>query len=280
MTGPGINCPGDCTETYDAGTPVLLTASPASSPPSDFKGWSGDCTGTGSCSLVMDMARTVIATFERFLILTVRVTSSFGGSGTVTSGDGQINCQVDPGKPSDICTGTYVPNDTVDLTATPDSFSNVSWGADCAGAPGNTCSLSMDVDKNVDTDFAFPSILSGPRNRDAAPRPVAWESQLDVGGGEGQVVMNGRTASAVRPGLAAMVTEGRKGVNRVEAVLVRGGGRPGSWRFDFSGHAGVKPGSLRAVAGTVALITGETVVFHLQGKPGERVVFTFEVAGP
>ena len=26
VTGPGINCPGDCTETYPAGTPVTLTA--------------------------------------------------------------------------------------------------------------------------------------------------------------------------------------------------------------------------------------------------------------
>ena len=74
-----------------------------------------------------------------------------------------------------------------------------------------------------------------------------------------------------------MAVEGRAGVNRVEAVLVRGSGRSGTWRFDFSGASTFKPGSLRVVAGTVAVITGDTVVFRLQGKPGERVVFTFEV---
>jgi hypothetical protein len=29
-------------------------------------------------------------------------------------------------------------------------------------------------------------------------------------------------------------------------------------------------------AGTVALITNDAVVFRLEGKPGERVLFTFE----
>jgi hypothetical protein len=91
------------------------------------------------------------------------------------------------------------------------------------------------------------------------------------------VVMNGRSASAVRPGVAAIAAEGRTGANRIEAVLARGAGRSGTWRFDFSAVAAFKPGSLRVVAGTVAVITPDAVVFRLQGKPGERVVFTFEV---
>jgi hypothetical protein len=104
-----------------------------------------------------------------------------------------------------------------------------------------------------------------------------WTSALEVPDGEGQVVVNGRSASAVRTGLAAIAAEGRKGSNRVEAQLVRGGGRPGTWRFQFSGQSGLKAGSLRAVAGTVLVITGDAVVFRLQGKPGERLVFMFEV---
>jgi hypothetical protein len=81
----------------------------------------------------------------------------------------------------------------------------------------------------------------------------------------------------VRSGLAAMTTEAQKGANRVEAVLVRGGGRPGTWRFDFSGQSAFKPGSLRVIAGTVVLVTGDAVVFRLNGRPGERMVFTFEI---
>ena len=62
----------------------------------------------------------------------------------------------------------------------------------------------------------------------------------------------------------------------MEALLVRGAGRPGTWRFEFEGQAALKLGSLRVVAGTVTLITGDAAIFRLQGKPGERVVFAFE----
>ncbi|WP_322756070.1 InlB B-repeat-containing protein, partial [Frankia sp. Cas3] len=68
VTGnPGaIDCPSGggvrtCTASYAAGTQVTLTAAVASG--SAFSGWSGDCTGTGTCTVTMDMARNVTATF-------------------------------------------------------------------------------------------------------------------------------------------------------------------------------------------------------------------------
>jgi uncharacterized repeat protein (TIGR03803 family) len=56
-----INCPGDCSETYSTGTAVVLTASPAAG--SVFSGWSGACTGTGTCSVTMNTAASVAASF-------------------------------------------------------------------------------------------------------------------------------------------------------------------------------------------------------------------------
>lgn len=56
----GINCPGDCTETYLSGLSIPLLASPAAG--FTFAGWSGDCTGT-VCVLTMDGNKTVTATF-------------------------------------------------------------------------------------------------------------------------------------------------------------------------------------------------------------------------
>ena len=50
-------------EAYDDGTVVTLTAVAATG--SDFSGWSGEgCSGTGTCQVTMDAARSVTATFD------------------------------------------------------------------------------------------------------------------------------------------------------------------------------------------------------------------------
>ncbi len=59
----GINCGVDCSDAYATGTKVTLAATPASG--SIFSGWSGDCTGTGSCVVTMSAARSVTATFTK-----------------------------------------------------------------------------------------------------------------------------------------------------------------------------------------------------------------------
>ena len=58
----GINCGSTCTASYAAGTQVTLYAQPASG--SSFAGWSGACFGTGSCTVSMDSARSVTASFN------------------------------------------------------------------------------------------------------------------------------------------------------------------------------------------------------------------------
>ena len=64
VAATGIACSGtggDCSESYASGTTVTLTASAATG--SVFSGWTGDCTGTGSCLVSMTRARAVGATF-------------------------------------------------------------------------------------------------------------------------------------------------------------------------------------------------------------------------
>ena len=63
-SGPlGINCGSDCSESYPSGTVVTLTATPARG--ARLVGWKGQCSGTGACSVVLNAATSVSATFTK-----------------------------------------------------------------------------------------------------------------------------------------------------------------------------------------------------------------------
>jgi prepilin-type N-terminal cleavage/methylation domain-containing protein/uncharacterized repeat protein (TIGR02543 family) len=58
----GINsCSSNCNASFDPGAQVTLAAVPTGG--STFTGWSGDCSGSGSCQVTMSQARTVYANF-------------------------------------------------------------------------------------------------------------------------------------------------------------------------------------------------------------------------
>ena len=142
----GINCGADCTEDYANGTPVTLTATADAG--SVFAGWSGACSGTGTCSVTMSQARSVTATFN-LQVFTLSVAVAGAGSGTVTSSPAGINCGAD-------CTEDYASGTPVTLTATPDAGSVFSgWGGACSGT--GTCSVSMTQARSVTATFTLPA---------------------------------------------------------------------------------------------------------------------------
>lgn len=62
VSGNGINCGSDCSESYALNTSVTLTATPATG--STFGSWSGACSGTSTTTTVkMDVAKTCTANF-------------------------------------------------------------------------------------------------------------------------------------------------------------------------------------------------------------------------
>jgi hypothetical protein len=131
-TPGGIDCGYSCDAAFDAGTVVTLTATPDAG--SLFAGWSGDCSGTGSCQVTMDQARSVYATFDSYTVdLTVWTGGS--GSGSVASNPaGIVSCGTS-------CEG-FDPGTVVTLTATPDAGSVFAgWSGECSGT-GN-CQLTM-----------------------------------------------------------------------------------------------------------------------------------------
>ncbi|MEK6683811.1 MAG: Ig-like domain-containing protein, partial [Nitrospirota bacterium] len=139
----GISCGLDCTEVYANGTIVTLTAVPATG--STFTGWSGACTGTGSCIVTMDAAKSVTATFT-LQIFTLTVAKAGAGTGTVTSLPTGINCGT-------TCAASFNVNTVVTLTALADSGSIFAgWnGEGCTGT--GACAVTMGAAKAVTATF-------------------------------------------------------------------------------------------------------------------------------
>ncbi|MBK7660148.1 MAG: hypothetical protein IPJ28_13850 [Betaproteobacteria bacterium] len=61
-TPAGVACGSTCNANFDSGVSVALVATPAAG--SFFNGWSGACTGTASCNVTMDAAKSVGAQFK------------------------------------------------------------------------------------------------------------------------------------------------------------------------------------------------------------------------
>ena len=141
----GINCGADCTEIYNFGTVVTLTATPAAG--STFAGWSGACTGTGPCMTTITGATGVTATFT-LNQYTLTVTRAGTGTGTVTSSPAGINCGAD-------CTEVYNHGTAVVLTAAAAAGSTVSgWsGGGCTGT--GTCTTTITAATSVTATFTL-----------------------------------------------------------------------------------------------------------------------------
>jgi len=141
----GINCGSTCSANYNAGTSVTLTATAASG--SIFAGWSGACTGTGSCVVSMSSAKSVTATFN-IQTFALTVAKSGTGAGTVTSSPSGINC-------GSTCSASYNSGTSVTLTATAASGSNFTgWSGACSGT--GACTVTVDAAKSVTATFSIP----------------------------------------------------------------------------------------------------------------------------
>jgi len=136
------------------------------------------------------------------------------------------------------------------------------------------CGNSAISSKVQITVYNTGTCVPGPgASADPSAASTTVVSELGVPDGAGQVVANGEAAFP-RTGRHTLAVRLQAGENRVEATLVeaRSGG---TWRFDLGALPGLRPETLRVVAGDVVQLAADSVTFRLQGRPGERVVFVF-----
>ena len=118
---------------YNSGAAVTVVATPSLG--YAFERWSGDCTGTGACTVTMSAARAVTAHFVVASTHTLSASADPVGGGTVTGG------------------GAYNAGSVVAVTATPGlGYRFVEWSGDCSGS--GACSVTMSADRSVTAKFA------------------------------------------------------------------------------------------------------------------------------
>jgi hypothetical protein len=140
-----IECGATCVGTFTDGTKVILTA--AADGGAQFMGWTGPCTGTAPCSLVVAANQDVTATFS---LLTQQLHVDFLGAGIghVKSTPAGIDCTT--GMSS--CIGLFDLNASVTLTATPDPAVNfIGWRGACTGT--SSCVVKLTMLTQVSADF-------------------------------------------------------------------------------------------------------------------------------
>ena len=140
----GISCGSTCSSSFNYGATILLTATPAKG--SSFAGWSGACTGTGTCAVTMNQARSVTATFTA-LPESLSVRQAGTGSGSVTSKPVTVSC-------GNACSSTFNYGSRVTLTAVPATGSHFTgWTGACTGT--STCTVTMNGARSVTATFTL-----------------------------------------------------------------------------------------------------------------------------
>jgi parallel beta-helix repeat protein len=144
----GIDCGSDCTQSYQSGTALKLTATPDSG--STFAGWSGaNC--SESFSITADMNCT--ATFNKVsppptVNYTLTLQKDGTGSGKVSSEPTGIDCGAD-------CTEDYLSGTTVTLTVSPEADSTFTgWSGACSGTERST-TVTLDAAKDCTANLAL-----------------------------------------------------------------------------------------------------------------------------
>jgi hypothetical protein len=250
-TPSGISCGTTCSASFASGTVVSLAAAPDSG--STFAGWGGACSGTGACSVTMNSAQSVSATFNStstvaLSSLSVNPTSVVGGNsstGTVTL-TGAATANVVVTLSSNNASATVPPSVTVPQGATTASFS-VSTNPVSSSTVATISAVSNGVTKT-----AALTITPGP-----ALSALSLNPSTVVGGSQstGTVTLSSAAPSA---GVTVQLSCNRTKVATVpSSVTVQAGATKATFTVTTSA---VRNTSKVTISGTSAGVTKSAVL--------------------
>ena len=171
LSSSGISCGASCSR-YISGLSVTLTATAGSG--SSFTGWGGACSGKGTCTVTMNSAKSVTASFDDTPETNYSLSVSLGGQGTtITSSPPGISC-------GSVCLATFSEGTSVSLTATNADGSEFSgWSGECSYYSGATCDVVMNGNKSV---TATAVVVTPPDNNCCACTFDVYSTAFGPGG--------------------------------------------------------------------------------------------------
>ena len=276
-TPAGIDCGAFCSSGFNPGEVVSLTATPATG--SVFAGWSGDCTGTGACSVTMDANRTVGATFNS-LNNTLTITKNGTGLGTVTSSPTGIDC-------GGTCSAAFPSGTVVTLTPTPLTGSFFTgWSGACTGT--GACSVTMDAARAVTATFTDGATIPRLVNISTRMQVLSGDDVLIAGfiiqGNEPKTVaIRARGPSLVPLGITNAIADPRLELYAAGPTLLLANDDWGTAANAATIQArGIAPSNAKESAILVTLVPGAytAVVSGIAGATGVGIVEVFELDRP
>ncbi|HET7273178.1 MAG TPA: Ig-like domain-containing protein [Rubrobacter sp.] len=225
----GINCGVDCTEDYnyiifcdvngDCSTPTYDTVTLTPHPATGYSlgDWSGDCSGTGPCSVIMDANRSVGAQFVDVAVPTVSLTSPLnntkvgaGFTATATASDNSGSVQ----KVEFLVDGSLQGTDTSAPYSASINTSGLSDGSHTVSAKATDVNgLQSTSSRTVIVDLTSPTATGKPTGTRVSPTANVTATFSEA--------MNGASVGATDAnGLPTTFTLKKKGTTKTLAATV------------------------------------------------------------
>ena len=249
--GQITNCSGPtCTGSYSNGAAVILTATPHAG--NSFTGWSGDCSGTGTCSLTMNQAHSVTATFNG-TGPTLTVGESGTGLGTVTTDPSGISCQPN-------CSATFATDSVVTLVANSAAGSVFAgWSGACTGT--GPCQVTMHGNQAVTATFTLTAATACPATANSIWTGLGGNNNWSTAG-------NWSPTGVPASGAVVCIANGASGTH---AVIGDINASTGGLYIDVGNSLSINPNVTFTVAGTV--FNAGTITLNIMD--GNNIVLTF-----